>query len=119
MILLLALAPAYAGIYKWVDRNGRVHFTDTIASIPPEYRDHIEEKASLLPTPPRVTSERPAIAPTPTPPNYAVPLRRDGNDARTTSPVGAAICTRDRRTAARAGSDKREAAKPVQARRLA
>ena len=26
VILLLALAPAYAEIYKWVDRDGRVHF---------------------------------------------------------------------------------------------
>lgn len=94
VILLLALAPAYAGIYKWVDRNGRVHFTDTIASIPPEYRDHIEEKVSLLPTPPRVTSERPARAPTPAPPNYAVPLRHDGNAMLVDALVGGAVRTR-------------------------
>jgi hypothetical protein len=53
MILLLALAPAYAEIYKWVDRDGRVHFSDTLASVPLEYRDRIEERASLTPTPRR------------------------------------------------------------------
>ena len=53
IILLLALAPAYAEIYKWIDRDGRVHFSDTLASVPLEYRDRIEEKASLTPTPRR------------------------------------------------------------------
>src|SRR5215467_13435563 len=47
VILFLALAPAYAEIYKWVDRDGRVHFSDTLAGIPSEYRDHIEEKPGL------------------------------------------------------------------------
>src|SRR5205807_356869 len=30
VILLLALALAYAEIYKWVDRDGKVHFSDTL-----------------------------------------------------------------------------------------
>src|ERR671931_1027746 len=77
VILLLALAPAYAEIYKWVDRDGRVHFSDTLAGIPPEYRDRIEEKAGLTSTPrnnqtpQRTTPERLSIAPTPL--TYAVP----------------------------------------------
>ena len=80
IFLLLALAPAYAEIYKWVDRDGRVHFSDTLAGIPPEYRDRIEEKAGLTstsrsaPAPQRVPPARLAIAPAP--PSYAVPLRR-------------------------------------------
>jgi clan AA aspartic protease (TIGR02281 family) len=83
VILLLALAPARTEIYKWVDSDGSVHFSDTLSGIPPEYRDRIEEKASLTSTsrsdqaPRRVTPERRAIAPAP--PSYAVPLRRDGN----------------------------------------
>ena len=90
VLVLLLLAPGYAQIYKWVDRDGRVHFTDTIAGIPPEYRRRIEEKASNAPAlsaepvPPRPTPERSAIASTPAAPTsahagYTVPLRRDGN----------------------------------------
>ena len=100
VLLLLAIAPAYAEIYKWVDGDGRVHFTDTIASIPPEYRDRIEEKASLPPTPrsdptpPRATPERLSIAPTPAPPGYEVPLRRDGNAMLVEALVGGAVRTR-------------------------
>src|SRR5262249_48895620 len=82
-ILLLAVAPTYAEIYKWVDRDGRVHFSDTLAGIPPEYRDRIEEKAGLPstsrsdPAPRRVTPAR--LPSAPVPPSYTVPLRRDGN----------------------------------------
>ena len=71
IFLLLALAPAYAEIYKWVDRDGRVHFSDTLAGIPPEYRDRIEEKVGLTstlrssPAPQRVLPERLTIAPAP------------------------------------------------------
>ena len=85
IILLLALAPAYAEIYKWIDRNGRAHFSDTLAGVPPEYRDRIEERASLTPTPrhgpvlQRTTPERLSLAPMSAPPSYTVPLQRDGN----------------------------------------
>ena len=85
LIVLLALAPAYAEIYKWIDRDGRAHFSDTLAGVPPEYRDRIEERASLIPTPrrepvlQRATPDHPSLAPTPAPPSYAVPLQRDGN----------------------------------------
>src|SRR5678816_1608229 len=64
VILFLALAPAYAEIYKWVDRDGRVHFSDTLAGIPPEYRDRIEEKVGVTstlrgnPAPRRVLPDR-------------------------------------------------------------
>jgi clan AA aspartic protease (TIGR02281 family) len=85
ILLLLALVPAYAEIYKWIDREGRAHFSDTLAGVPPEYRDRVEEKASLTPTPrrdavlPLATPEHLSSSPTPAPPSYAVPLRRDGN----------------------------------------
>jgi clan AA aspartic protease (TIGR02281 family) len=98
VILLLALAPAYAEIYKWVDRDGRVHFSDTLAGIPPEYRDRIEEMAGLTstsrsaPAPQRVTPARLSIAPAP--PSYAVPLRRDGNAMLVEALVGGTVRTR-------------------------
>jgi clan AA aspartic protease (TIGR02281 family) len=100
VILLLALAPAYAEIYKWVDRDGRVHFSDTLAGVPPEYRDRIEEKASLTsiprsnPTPQRVTPERLSSSPTPAPPSYTVPLRRDGSAMLVEALVGGTVRTR-------------------------
>jgi len=98
VILLLALAPAYAEIYKWVDRDGGVHFSDTLTDIPPEYRDRIEEKANLPstsrsdPAPRRVTPAR--LPSTPVPPSYAVPLRRDGNAMLVEAVVGGTVRTR-------------------------
>ena len=98
VLLLLALAPAYTEIYKWVDRDGNVHFSDTLAGIPPEYRDRIEERVGLTstsrsdPAPRRVTPERLSIAPTP--PSYAVPLRRDGNAMLVEALVGGTLRTR-------------------------
>ena len=98
VILLLALAPAYAEIYKWVDRDGRVHFSDTLAGIPSEYRDHIEEKAGLTatsrsdPAPQRVPPKR--LSSVLAPPSYAVPLRRDGNAMLVEALVGGTVRTR-------------------------
>jgi aspartyl protease family protein len=101
VLVLLLLAPGYAQIYKWTDRTGRVHFTDTIAGIPPEYRTHVEEKTSnapalsdepvaLRPAPERSSpASKPAptsAAPTSAAPGSTVPLRREGN-ARTVAAV--------------------------------
>lgn len=42
--LLLVFGPAQAEVYKWVDKDGNVHFGD---AVPPEYADQIGgEKAS-------------------------------------------------------------------------
>jgi clan AA aspartic protease (TIGR02281 family) len=98
VLLLLALAPAYTEIYKWVDRDGSVHFSDTLSGIPSEYRDRIEERAGLTstsrsdPAPRQVTPERRSIAPAP--PSYAVPLRRDGNAMLVEALVGGTLRTR-------------------------
>jgi len=37
--LLVLQAPVLAEIYKWVDENGKTHFTDNMGRIPAEYRD--------------------------------------------------------------------------------
>jgi len=85
VLVLLTLASAYAEIYKWVDRDGRVHFTDTTAGIPPEYRDRIEEKATTTLAPQRALEPsqtgpaRLSVAPLPASTSYTVPLRRAGN----------------------------------------
>ena len=98
VLLLLTLAPADAEIYKWIDRDGRVHFADTIAGIPPEYRDHIEEKVSLTstprsdPAPQRVPPAR--LSMTPAPLSYSVPMRRYGNAMLVEALVGSTVRTR-------------------------
>lgn len=86
-ILLLGLMPvAYGQMYKWVDRQGKVHFTDNLSAIPPEYRDQVEERASVPPSHPP-TPGTPGSAPVPQPSvegpqtstRYTVPLHREGN----------------------------------------
>jgi len=46
---------AWGQIYKWMDRQGNIHFTDNLSRIPSEYRPNVEvETATLLaplPTP--------------------------------------------------------------------
>jgi len=38
----LRLADAQSTVYKYVDKNGNVHFTDTVESIPEQYRNQIK-----------------------------------------------------------------------------
>lgn len=45
VILLLSAAPASAEIFKWTDSAGRVHFTQDLNQVPPEYR--VAAKESL------------------------------------------------------------------------
>jgi hypothetical protein len=40
---LIPAGSAEAAFYKYTDKNGGVHFTDQIDSIPPEYRNQIKE----------------------------------------------------------------------------
>ncbi len=56
LILLIFTLPGYAiTIYKWVDKDGVMHFTDDYSKVPPQYRDQvkmeerkdIEEKSSI------------------------------------------------------------------------
>jgi hypothetical protein len=54
--ILLISPGAEAAIYKYIDKNGGVHFTDRIESIPKEYRNQIQ-------TLPMETPPQPAIAP--------------------------------------------------------
>jgi hypothetical protein len=43
LLVLLSISNA-AVIYKWVDKNGSVNFTDDIGKVPPEYRDQIQRE---------------------------------------------------------------------------
>ena len=43
LILLIFAAPVHAAtIYKWVDKEGGVHFTDDPSKVPPSYQNRVE-----------------------------------------------------------------------------
>ena len=43
MILLIFAVPIHAAtIYKWVDKDGVVNFTDDLEKVPPSYRERVE-----------------------------------------------------------------------------
>ncbi len=42
-LLWLCQTPIWAGIYKWKDDQGKVHFTDDKSRIPLKYRGHLEK----------------------------------------------------------------------------
>lgn len=45
LILLVFFSPAYgATIYRWVDKEGVVNFTDDYNKVPSEYRDRVEKE---------------------------------------------------------------------------
>jgi hypothetical protein len=47
LFFLLALNPASSSagdLYKWVDKEGVVHMTDTLSQVPPQYREQVEKK---------------------------------------------------------------------------
>jgi hypothetical protein len=66
LILLVFTVPAYtATIYKWVDKEGVVNFTDDPSKVPPSYQNRVEMeekkdvREEVSPRPPQaVTSEK-------------------------------------------------------------
>ena len=64
-VICLALAsPAFAGLYKWTDKNGKIHFSDSLKDVPLDQRNkkHITKMKSS-----RVGGKRnlPSAAPAP------------------------------------------------------
>lgn len=43
-LLCVCSSPATAEMYQYVDSQGRLHFTQDIGQVPPEYRDQVEKK---------------------------------------------------------------------------
>ncbi len=41
---LLAVGVSAQEIYRWVEKNGSIHFTDNLPSIPKKYQDKVEKK---------------------------------------------------------------------------
>jgi len=44
LILWVFVSMAYGEVYKWVDKDGVVNFTDDPTNIPPQYRKRIEKE---------------------------------------------------------------------------
>ena len=64
LILSVFSLPAYsATIYKWVDKDGVVNFTDDLSKVPPSYRERVEKeerkdvKEKVIPRSQTVTRE--------------------------------------------------------------
>jgi hypothetical protein len=52
VLLLAAATPIVAGdYYKWIDDAGTVHLSDSVADVPPQYRDQIQEGRLAEPAP--------------------------------------------------------------------
>jgi hypothetical protein len=67
-LLLFASAAFGQEVYRWVDEEGTVHFTDDLGQVPQKYRDKIQKKE--LPKESPIT--RP-VSPQPTPPQPPAP----------------------------------------------
>ena len=66
VVICLALAcPALAGLYKWTDKNGKVHYTDSLSKVPLDQRDkkHVKKMKSTKGGNNHLPSKPPAPAP--------------------------------------------------------
>jgi Domain of unknown function (DUF4124) len=57
------VAFAWGQIYKWMDRQGNMNFTDNPSHIPPEYRSTVEVERTTPPTPLHTPSDDAATTP--------------------------------------------------------
>jgi hypothetical protein len=47
LVILIFTSSLQAGtIYKWVDKEGVIHFTDDLTQVPPSYREQVETEES-------------------------------------------------------------------------
>ncbi len=77
-ILILPATMARAGVYRWTDAQGGVHFTDSPENIPPEYRA-VQEKppaGSEAPSAARADSDNATSKNTPGAPAVAQPEKQ-------------------------------------------
>jgi Domain of unknown function (DUF4124) len=61
IFVFIFVTSASATVYKWVDKNGAVNFSDDYSRVPPDYRNKVEELNSAgtkSSTPPQAPSEK-------------------------------------------------------------
>ncbi len=76
---LLQSPVAQAKIYKWKDENGKVHFTDSLSTIPPQYRQG--RGLETLKEVPGTSGEALKLhLPVKKSKEHVIPLRRQGNN---------------------------------------
>jgi hypothetical protein len=63
LLLVSASISHAASVYKWVDKEGTVHFTDDLSKIPPEYRDQVQTEEVSSPGKPEASPPAPASVP--------------------------------------------------------
>jgi aspartyl protease family protein len=81
---LLGAADAAAEIYRWTDAEGRLHFTQSLDQVPPQYREQAREGAQQQPPSKFQTYSSPAARkPAPQAARYGeqirIPFVRDGS----------------------------------------
>ena len=118
-VLVLFASPLHGEMYRWVDGNGTVHFTDDPSSIPEKYRSDAESRKTPRDLPAAGKEEKPAAAsgagkPS-EPEGIDVPLARSGEvwvtevtlNGRTRQPfvvdTGASFTLLSRQTASNLG----------------
>jgi hypothetical protein len=74
LLLVSAGGEARGQVFKYVDDEGRVHFTDGYGAIPPKYRDQLEERT----VPGRAPSASDSSPPIPSRPKSSEPAELDG-----------------------------------------
>jgi hypothetical protein len=64
VICLAVASPAFAGMYKWTDKNGKMHFSESLKDVPLDQRNkkHITKMKSSRA---RSKSNLPSAAPAP------------------------------------------------------
>jgi clan AA aspartic protease (TIGR02281 family) len=82
VVLVLFASPSHGEMYRWVDGNGTVHFTDDPSSIPEKYRSDAESRKTPKDLPAARKEEKPAAASSTGKPSEPegidVPLARSG-----------------------------------------
>jgi len=82
VFFVLFACPSYGEMYKWVDGNGTVHFTDDPSSIPEKYRSDAESRKTPKDVPAAKKEEKPASASSARKPSEPegidVPIARSG-----------------------------------------
>jgi clan AA aspartic protease (TIGR02281 family) len=58
IILAVSVPSSYGEMYKWVDENGSVHFTDDLSNIPEKYREDAETRKPSKETPTPQSQEK-------------------------------------------------------------
>lgn len=65
VLCLLLAAPVFGRMYKWTDKDGKIHFTDNPSQIPLDYRNrkHIKKMKTFKGGHNNLPSAQPAPAP--------------------------------------------------------